>query len=448
MSAEDAISRQTSTSTASNHEGVSEIEASRQRLAGPEESLLQERDVEEGIAPHKKIQKILSVRAASNLFISVVGAGVLGLPYAFKRSGLVQGTVVMVLIAALNLHCMLLLVKCKKRLESTAGVVTYNEVAATVLGKTGQRIVEVLLILSQSGFCVAYMVFIAQNLAPMTGYRGFWFVLGACPVVVSLALLRGVRALAPFSLVADVANILGMIVVFYDYFGAFKQRVEFAEFKSFSNLPFLFGVVIYSYEGIGMILPVEASMKRKEKFPLTLTFVMTLITIIYVSFGAVGYAAYGEATRDIITLNLPHDWSTIAVKLALCLGLLFTFPVMLVPVFEILERSLQQKESFGDKYSDQTQGVLFSVVRIALVLFIALVAAGVPGFGLFISLIGSLACASLSFIVPALCHLILFKSDLNWFWVGKDIFLIVFGTVGAICGSAQAISDIIKALRS
>ena len=78
-----------------------------------------------------------------------------------------------------------------------------------------------------------------------------------------------------------------MIVVFYDYFGAFKQRVEFAEFKSFSNLPFLFGVVIYSYEGIGMILPVEASMKRKEKFPLTLTFVMTLITIIYVSFGAV-----------------------------------------------------------------------------------------------------------------------------------------------------------------
>ena len=52
----------------------------------------------------------LSVRAASNLFISVVGAGVLGLPYAFRRSGLVQGTIVMVIIAALNLHCMLLLV--------------------------------------------------------------------------------------------------------------------------------------------------------------------------------------------------------------------------------------------------------------------------------------------------------------------------------------------------
>ena len=57
----------------------------------------------------------------------------------------------------------------------------------------------------------------------------------------------------------------------------------------------------------------------------------------------IGYAAFGEETRDIITLNLPQDWTTVAVKLALCLGLLFTFPVMMVPVFEILERSLQQQ---------------------------------------------------------------------------------------------------------
>ncbi|KAL0023628.1 hypothetical protein WJX77_008721 [Trebouxia sp. C0004] len=441
------VSRQNSSSSSSNHEGVSETEAGRQCLAGPEQSLLHERDVEEGMPTQRKTPIALSVRAASNLFISVVGAGVLGLPYAFKRSGLVQGTIVMVIIAALNLHCMLLLVKCKKRLESTAGVVTYNEVAATVLGKTGQRIVEVLLILSQSGFCVAYLVFIAQNLAPMTGYRGGYFILGACPVVVALAMLRGVRALAPFSLIADAANVLGIIVVFYDYFGAFKQPATVVEFKSASTLPFLFGVVIYSYEGVGMILPVEASMKRKEKFPLTLTVVMSVITIIYVSFGALGYAAFGEDTKDIITLNLPHDRSTVAVKLALCLGLLFTFPVMMVPVFEILERSLQQTASFSDKYSSRTQSAVFVAVRIALVLLIALVAAGVPGFGLFISLIGSLACASLSFIIPALCHLILFRTDINWFWAGKDIFLIIFGTIGAVCGSAQAVSDIVKALR-
>ena len=87
-------------------------------------------------------------------------------------------------------------------------------------------------------------------------------------------------------------HVAGIIVVFYDYFGAFKQPAEVVEFKSVSTLPFLFGVVIYSYEGVGMILPVEASMKRKEKFPWTLTCVMTLITVIYCSFGAVKLSAF------------------------------------------------------------------------------------------------------------------------------------------------------------
>lgn len=73
------------------------------------------------------------------------------------------------------------------------------------------------------------------------------------------------------------------------------------------------------------------------------------------------------------------------------------------------------QESFKHNYSSKGQSAVIAGVRVALVLIIALVAAGVPGFGLFIALIGSLACASLSFIVPALCHLILFKSDLNWY---------------------------------
>jgi hypothetical protein len=44
------------------------------------------------------------------------GAGVLGLPYAFRKSGLVLGAGFLILTAALSLHCMLLLVRCKKHL--------------------------------------------------------------------------------------------------------------------------------------------------------------------------------------------------------------------------------------------------------------------------------------------------------------------------------------------
>ena len=39
-----------------------------------------------------------------------------------------------------------------------------------------------------------------------------------------------------------------------------------------------------------MILPIEASMKHKEKFPLVMFGVMGLITVIYITFGAVSHS--------------------------------------------------------------------------------------------------------------------------------------------------------------
>lgn len=40
--------------------------------------------------------------------------------------------------------------------------------AEACLGSWGKRGVEVLLIASQTGFCIAYLVFIASNLQPLT----------------------------------------------------------------------------------------------------------------------------------------------------------------------------------------------------------------------------------------------------------------------------------------
>lgn len=56
-----------------------------------------------------------------------------------------------------------------------------------------------------------------------------------------------------------------------------------------------------------------------------------------------GYLAFGDDTQDIITFNLSPGWSTPAVKAALCAGLFLTFPPMMIPVYEIIERSLAKK---------------------------------------------------------------------------------------------------------
>lgn len=62
---------------------------------------------------------------------------------------------------------------------------------------------------------MAYLIFIAQNLASISHVKGPMFILGACPVLLALAMLRGVHALAPFSLIADAANIIGKLHLVY-----------------------------------------------------------------------------------------------------------------------------------------------------------------------------------------------------------------------------------------
>ncbi len=54
-----------------------------------------------------------AVRLVSNIFISFIGAGVLGLPYAFKEAGLLEGAIVMAAVAYLSVRAMLLLIDCK-----------------------------------------------------------------------------------------------------------------------------------------------------------------------------------------------------------------------------------------------------------------------------------------------------------------------------------------------
>jgi amino acid permease len=44
-----------------------------------------------------------SAKIFANIFISFVGAGVLGLPYAFKEAGVMEGTLIMSFVALARL---------------------------------------------------------------------------------------------------------------------------------------------------------------------------------------------------------------------------------------------------------------------------------------------------------------------------------------------------------
>lgn len=383
----------------------------------------------------------------ANVFIAVVGAGVLGLPYCFKRTGWVVSLLMLFSVAALTHHCMMLLVRTRRRLESVMGftnIASFGDLGFIVCGSVGRFAVDLMLFLSQAGFCVGYLIFIANTLAnlfnsptptnlhprilglmPKTVY--IW---GCIPFQLGLNSISTLTHMAPLSIFADIVDVGAMgVVMIEDVFIFFKNRPSVEAVGSLSMFFYGLGVAVYAFEGVGMVLPIESETQEREKFGKVLALAMASISLMYGGFGALGYFAFGEDTKDIITANLGTGLVSFLVQLGLCVNLFFTFPLMMNPVYEVVERRL-----YNGRYC--------LWLRWLLVLTVILVALLVPNFTDFLSLVGSSVCCGLGFVLPALFHLMVFKEEMGWGGVSLDVGIVVVGVVLGVSGTWYSLVEI------
>jgi len=437
------------------------------------------------------------IKIVANIFISFIGAGVLGLPYAFKKAGILEGIVVMIAVSYFAVKAMLLLIDCKykvlsviyqyenltdefknskdvkihlprdkvkcvdgksyvelkcdagsddeesnnnkkkKRRHSTNHSITYSDIGFAAFGITGRAIVDFSLLTSQIGFCCAYLIFISENLSTYmpSVEKNQWLVF-LLPPLFLLTLIKDLSKFAIFSLFAQVSNIFAFTVVYwFDFQHLHLAQVHPKEF-SLEGFPYYFSVAIYCFEGAGMILSLEESIAEDLRPSFKKFFISTIIgiTTLYITFGAAGYLSYGPDTKDIITLNLPVEGGfnfAILVKSCLCISLFFTYPIMLFPVFSILEKKLE----IGSSSSKSM------LLRLMIVMLTGLIVVRVPNFGQLMALVGASCCTLLAFIMPALMHLVLFRHDVEKDGGQSrtlDYFLVIIGVVGAIIGTYDA----------
>ncbi|CAK9177923.1 unnamed protein product [Ilex paraguariensis] len=275
---------------------------------------------------------------------------------------------------------------------------------------------------------MGYLIFIGNTLANLfnassTAYLNFnlvhpkiWgisaksFYIWSCfPFQMGLNSIPSLTLSAPLSIFADIVDIGAMGVVLVEDVLIFTKHRPVAEaFGSLSMFFYGLGVAVYSFEGIGMVLPLESEMKDKSKFGKILGLTRLFIALMYGSFGVFGYFAFGANTKDIITSNLGQGLLSTLVQLGLCIDLFFTFPLMMNPVYVVFEGRFWE-------------GSYCLWMRWLLVL----VALLVPNFADFLSLVGSSTCCVLGFVLPALFHCKVFKEEMVWKGVLPDVGLIL-----------------------
>lgn len=345
------------------------------------------------------------------LLKAFVGTGILFLPKAFRNGGILASSITLVMVSLITCVCFRLLLQCRER----CGGGGYGELGEAIVGKRFRSVVLASITLSQLGFVCAGIIFTAENM-----YSFFQAVLKVrnLPIgintfialqlvlLIPLGLIRNISKLGPAALLADVFILIGVVYIWqYDIRSLAEFGVnESVQLFSPSTFPLTIGSAIFTFEGIGLILPIQSSMKQPEHFSKLLYLIMFIITCVFTSIGALCYATFGEFTKIQIISNFPQDSKLVnTVQFLYSLAVLAGNPVQLFPAVRIVETSL-----FGEKATGKRSSTIKwkkNALRAGATCLCGLVAVvGASDLDKFVAIIGSAACVPLVYIYPAFLH--------------------------------------------
>lgn len=376
-----------------------------------------------------------TTKAVLLLLKAFIGTGVLFLPRGFRNAGWLFSVSSLLFFGLVSYWCFMLLINTRK----TLGTASYGDIGSSLFGSKMRYSILTSIVLSQIGFAAAYIVFTATNLRAFMvsafnrDYSIEMYIFLQLAIFIPLSLTRKIAKLSGTALVADIFILLGLIYVYY-YCCFVSASRGFATVKTFNNDWTVFiGTAIFTYEGIGLLIPIQESMKSPNKFPVLLGWVMFTATVVFISSGLVGYLAFGEDTDTVILLNFPQDSIYVSiVQFLYAMAILLSTPLQLFPAIRILENGLFERSG---KHNNKVKWRK-NYFRIALVLITALSGwVGAANLDKFVSVIGSVACVPLIYIYPPLLH---YKME-NTSSLAKKLDLLIagFGTLMMVYTSAQ-----------
>jgi solute carrier family 36 (proton-coupled amino acid transporter) len=376
--------------------------------------------------------------SASKTFFTLlkafIGTGIMFLPKAFQNGGMLFSLVSLVTVSVVSMVAFHLLLKCRERYGGS-----YGELGEAIGGSKMRAIILASITLSQLGFVCSGIIFVADNLMSFANAVSN----GSNPlsakslialqlvVLVPLAMIRNISKLGPAAMLADVFILLGLTYIWYfDIASIAKHGIADSTvlFNS-DHYTLTIGACIFTFEGIGLILPIQSSMKHPEKFEWLLYIVMVIITIIFSSVGLLCYMTFGKDTQIEVINNFPQGNKLVnAVQFLYAFAVLVGNPVQLFPAVRILEGRIFGSRS--GKYSRTVQWKKNAFRASMVVLCTVISILGSSNLDRFVALIGSFACVPLVYIYPPLLH---YKGIAETRLVKTgDIVLMVCGVVGMV----------------
>ena len=244
-------------------------------------------------------EKVNYWEAVATLVGTIIGAGILGVPFVIAQVGIGLGFTMLVLLglAALLLNLMFAEVVLRTRFRhQIAGY------AKKYIGKFAYRIATISILIGGYGALTAYLIGEGEVLAALFGGQSFWYSI-AFFVVAGLILLVGLNLVKIFELWMVAIFLIIIVAIFAISFSAID--LSNLSYINFSKIFSPYGVILYAYGGAASVVPLREILRRKEKLVRSAVVTGSLIPMgIYIVFALIVVGVTGLATTNVATVGL------------------------------------------------------------------------------------------------------------------------------------------------
>ncbi|CAG7919342.1 unnamed protein product [Penicillium olsonii] len=348
--------------------------------------------------------------AFMNMANSIIGAGIIGQPYALRQAGMTMGILLLTaLTVTVDWTIRLIVINSK-----LSGADSFQATMQYCFGKSGLIAISIAQWAFAFGGMVAFCIIVGDTIPHvlsalfpslrdmsflwlLTDRRAviFIFVLG---VSYPLSLYRDIAKLAKASALALVSMIVIVVTVITQGFrvppearGEIKSHLIF-------NVGFFQAVGVISFDHNSLLI--YGSLKRPtlDRFTRVTHYSTGVSLVMCLAMGIAGFLSFGSKTQGNVLNNFPSD--NIVVNIArFCFGLNM---LTTLPLEAFVCRSVMTTYYFPDEPYNPVRHILFTTALVVTSMALSLITCDL---GSVFELIGATSAAALAYIFPPLCYI-------------------------------------------
>lgn len=406
----------------------------------------------EGWAESERLRPKSGLRSAfMNMANSIIGAGIIGQPYAFKQAGLLSGVVLLVgLTFVVDWTICLIVVNSK-----LSGANSFQGTVEHCFGRSGLIAISLAQWLFAFGGMVAFGVIVGDTIPHVL--QAVWPGLRDMPVLGMLAdrkavivifilgvsypltLYRDIAKLAKASTLALISMMVILVtVVIQGLLVPSEDRGSFSTPLLTVNSGILsaIGVISFAFVCHHNSLLIYGSLKTPtiDRFSRVTHFSTGVSMLACLLMALAGFVTFGDKTLGNILNNFPADNTMVNIA-RLCLGLnmLTTLPLEAFVCREVMLNYYFPGEPFNMH--------LHLIFSTSLVISATVLSVMTCDLGSVFELVGATSAAAMAYILPPLCYIKL--SSRSW-KTYVAVAVAIFGCCVMVISTLQAVGKIIR----